>query len=754
MENIYILMLVALVALAAIDLVVGVSNDAVNFLNSAIGSKVVSMRTIMIVASLGIAVGAIFSSGMMEVARKGIFNPGEFYFNEIMIIFMAVMITDVLLLDFFNTLGMPTSTTVSIVFELLGAAVAMALIKIAVSDTETVANLSQYINTEKAILIISGIFLSVIVTFSIGAVVQYLSRLFLTFNFEQKPKIYGALFSGIALTSITYFIFMKGLKGTAYYKDIKGLLEGNELMIIVVAFIIWTSLSFILTKYLKFNLFKIIITVGTFALALAFAGNDLVNFIGVPMAAWNSYEAWSASGMAANEFNMGVLSGKVPTPQIFLFIAGMIMVVTLWFSSKAKKVAATEVNLARQSEGHERFQPNSISRVVVRSTIGVINGINYVLPKSMQQNIGKRFEKPVVNLPKKKVYELPAFDAVRASTNLMVAGVLISIATSYKLPLSTTYVTFMVAMGTSLADRAWDRESAVYRVAGVLNVIGGWFFTAFIAFVTAAIFTYLIHLGGITAVSLLLLLVLFLLVRNFMKHKKEEGEAAKKRVIKRAELITAKEVIEETSDHISEVITRVNKLYTNVVNNLSVHDLSKLKKIDKHVVKLNAEVDSLKDEAFYFIKSLDDSSVEASRFYLMVLGYLQDISQSISYISKASYKHVNNNHKHLKKGQIKDLKIIDNQLSAMLIDISVIFQDREFSNISKVVDEKQELYDHVSKSIEKQITRIRSEESSAKNTTLYFGNLLETKDLISAIMNLLELYQEFHFNMKKANIKL
>lgn len=754
MENIYILMLIALVALAAIDLVVGVSNDAVNFLNSAIGSKVVSMRTIMIVASLGIAVGAIFSSGMMEVARKGIFNPGEFYFNEIMIIFMAVMITDVLLLDFFNTLGMPTSTTVSIVFELLGAAVAMALIKIAMSDAETVSNLSQYINTEKAILIISGIFLSVIVAFSIGAIVQYLSRLFLTFNFEQKPKIYGALFSGIALTSITYFIFMKGLKGTAYYKDIKGLLEGNELIIIIIAFVIWTSLSFILTKYLKFNLFKIIITVGTFALALAFAGNDLVNFIGVPMAAWNSYEAWSASGMAANEFNMSVLAGKVPTPQIFLFVAGMIMVVTLWFSSKAKKVAATEVNLARQSEGHERFQPNTISRVVVRSTIGIINGINYVLPKSMQQNIGKRFEKPVVNLPKKKVYELPAFDAVRASTNLMVAGVLISIATSYKLPLSTTYVTFMVAMGTSLADRAWDRESAVYRVAGVLNVIGGWFFTAFIAFVTAAIFTYLIHLGGITAVSLLLLLVLVILVRNFMKHKKEEGEAAKKRVIKRAELITAKEVIEETSDHISEVITRVNKLYTNVVNNLSVHDLNKLKKIDKHVIKLNAEVDSLKDEAFYFIKSLDDSSVEASRFYLMVLGYLQDISQSISYISKASYKHVNNNHKHLKKGQIKDLKIIDNQLSTMLIDISVIFQDREFSNISKVVDEKQELYDHVSKSIEKQITRIRSEESSAKNTTLYFGNLLETKDLISAIMNLLELYQEFHFNMKKANIKM
>ena len=570
MENIYILMIIALVALAAIDLVVGVSNDAVNFLNSAIGSKVVSMRTIMIVASLGIAIGAIFSSGMMEVARKGIFNPGEFYFNEIMIIFMAVMVTDVLLLDFFNTLGMPTSTTVSIVFELLGAAVAMAVIKIMTAEDESLANLSQYINTEKAVLIISGIFLSVVVAFSIGAIVQYLSRLFLSFNFEQKPKIYGALFSGIALTAITYFIFMKGLKGTSYYADIKGSLEGNETMIIAIAFLIWTSLSYFLTVVLKFNLYKIIITVGTFALALAFAGNDLVNFIGVPMAAWNSYEAWSVSGVSANEFSMEVLAGKVPTPSLFLFIAGMIMVVTLWFSSKARKVAATEVNLARQSEGHERFEPNAMSRIIVRSSLGLMNTISAVIPNGIKQGIERKFDKPVVNLPKNKSYELPAFDAVRASTNLMVAGILISIATSYNLPLSTTYVTFMVAMGTSLADRAWDRESAVYRVAGVLNVIGGWFFTAFVAFLTAGIFTYLIHLGGITAVGLILLLVLVLLAKNYIRHRKEEKEKAQERVIKRAELITAKEVIDETSDHIAEVVSRVKKLHSNVVKDLSL----------------------------------------------------------------------------------------------------------------------------------------------------------------------------------------
>lgn len=752
MENIYVLMLIALVGLAIVDLVVGVSNDAVNFLNSAIGSKVVSMKTIMIVASLGIGIGAIFSSGMMEVARKGIMNPGEFYFDEIMIIFMAVMVTDVLLLDFFNTLGMPTSTTVSIVFELLGASVAMALIKIAVSDTETMSNLGQYINSEKALQIISGIFLSVVVAFTIGALVQYISRLFLTFNFEQKPKIYGAIFGGIALTGILYFIVLKGIKGTSYGDDIGHVLEAHQYSIMLGSLVFLTGIVYVLTKFFKVNVYKIIITVGTFSLALAFAGNDLVNFIGVPMAAWNSYELWTASGVPATEFGMAGLAGEVATPQLFLVASGVIMVVTLIWSSKARKVTQTEVNLARQSEGHEKFQPNALSRAIVRASVGASYGLDKIFPAKIVEKIDERFKKPVVNLPKHKIYELPAFDAVRASTNIMVSGILIAIATSYKLPLSTTYVTFMVAMGTSLADRAWDRESAVYRVAGVLNVIGGWFFTALIAFIVAAVFTYLIHLGRMTALSLILLLVFIVIIRNFIKHRNEEKENEAKRVIKRAELITVKEVIEETSDHISEVVNRVNKLYTNVVNDLSMQDLNKLKKTEKHVKKLNEEVDALKEEAFYFIKSLDDSSVEASRFYLLVLGYLQDISQSISYISKASYKHVHNNHKNLKKGQIKDLKEIDNQLSEMLIEIGEVFNKRQFSDIGKIINEKRDLLNHVSEIIERQINRIRTEESSPKNTTLYFGNLLETKDLIQAVMNLLELYQEFDLSMRKERI--
>ena len=494
----------------------------------------------------------------------------------------------------------------------------------------------------------------------------------------------------------------------------------------------------------KKNILVPVIIVGTFGLALAFAGNDLVNFIGVPIAALNSYEAWSVSGVAANEFAMGVLAEKVPAQPVLLFIAGGVMVVTLWFSKKARTVADTEINLARQGEGHEKFEPNNLSRAIVRATVGMSNAVNYILPKSMSTKIDKQFEKPVLNISKEKAYELPAFDMVRASVNLMVAGILISIATSYKLPLSTTYVTFMVAMGTSLADKAWDRESAVYRVAGVVNVILGWFGTALIAFVAAGTFAYLIHLGGALVIGLLLCLVVFLLVRSYLAHKKTSAEKKEKRYMARAELITINEVINESSNHISEVIVRVNKLYTNVVNDLARHDLNKLQKTGKHVKKLKAEISSLKDDVFYFIKSLDESSVEASRFYIMVLGYLQDIAQSIEYISTSAHKHVNNNHKHLKKSQIKDLKQINDELHKLFGQLEKDFADKNFDNLLTIIEAKQELFNHVSQSLDKQIARIRTEETSPKNTTLYFGILLETKDLMSALMSLLQLYHDFH----------
>ena len=748
MDNIYLLMIVALAVLAIADLVVGVSNDAVNFLNSAIGSKAISFRTIMIVASIGIACGAIFSSGMMEVARKGIFNPSMFMFNDIMIIFMAVMITDILLLDFFNTLGMPTSTTVSIVFELLGAAVAVALIKIG-ADGGNFSEVVNYINTEKATQIIVGILLSVVVAFSVGALVQYISRLLLSFNFEKKENWVGALFGGVALTAMVYFILMKGIKGAEIAQEkidfiggvsIKYFLENNVFSIIAVSFVLWSLLSYLFIATLKANIYKLIIIVGTFALALAFAGNDLVNFIGVPIAAYNAFIEWSASGVPATEFSMEVLAAKVPTNNWLLFIAGMIMVLTLWFSNKAKGVVKTSLDLSSQGETKERFQPNFLSRGLVRGAMSISKYTSLITPKSVQEKIDKQFEKPTIELVQGKTHELPAFDMVRAAVNLMVAGVLISIATSYKLPLSTTYVTFMVAMGTSLADRAWGSESAVYRVAGVLNVVGGWFGTAITAFIAAAIAAVLISWNKEVMIPILLLLAVLLLVRNSISHINKSKEAKAEDNLKRAESKSVRGVIEESADTISKVLKRVSKINENTINGLINQDLALLKKGRKTVVKLEDEIEDLQNNIFYFIKNLDESSISASTFYMDVIGDLQDIAQSVGFISKVSHKHINNNHKGLKKNQSKELKQIDKDLNALFNKTRVAFDSRAFDQISNLLEEKQALLDTVSIYAQKQVERTRTTESSPKNTTLYFSILLETEDLIKATISLLELY--------------
>ncbi len=745
-------MIIALAVLAVADLVVGVSNDAVNFLNSAIGSKAVSFKTIMIVASLGVAIGAVFSSGMMEVARKGIFNPHEFMFNEIMIIFMAVMITDILLLDFFNTVGMPTSTTVSIVFELLGASVAMALIKIGHAGGGLV-DVVNYINTTKATEIIFGILLSVVVAFSVGALVQWFSRLLLSYNFEKKAKWVGAVFGGLALSAITYFIFLKGIKGTAFADEsydiiggmkIKNFLEVQVLPIIGVSIVFWTLLSVILINFFKTNIYKLIIVVGTFALALAFAGNDLVNFIGVPIAAWQSYEAWVASGVAAESFSMGFLADKVPTPTILLVISGLVMVLTLWFSEKAKSVTETEINLSREGDGKERFQPNFLSRGLVRFAIASSQMMSYILPNSWNEKIDKKFEKPVIALNKSKTYEMPAFDMVRAAVNLMVASVLISLATSMKLPLSTTYVTFMVAMGSSLADRAWGAESAVYRVAGVLNVIGGWFFTAIIAFVAAATIVVLINIHVPSMVGVLLLIAILLLVRNYIAHNKKGKELKAEDRLNKTESSSVQGVIHESAKNIANVVKRGNRIYTNAINGLAKQDLSLLKKNKKQVVKLSEEIDELRDNIFYFIKNLDDSSVAASNFYINVLGYLQDMTQSLEYITKVSHKHINNNHKKLKFSQIKELKEVDERFELFFNNTKNAFDSMSFEEIGTILGRKKEIMGLVTDKIQKQVERTRTEESSPKNTTLYFSLLLETKDLLNATMNLLEEYHNAH----------
>ena len=738
--------------LAIGDLIVGVSNDAVNFLNSAIGSKAISFRNIMIFASLGIALGALFSSGMMEVARKGIFNPGAFNFEEIIYIFMAVMMTDVLLLDFFNTLGMPTSTTVSIVFELLGAAVVMSLIKI-FSDSGNLMELSTFINTEKATQIILGILLSVFIAFTIGAVVQWVSRALLTHNFLQKSKLINSLFGGLSLAAISNFILIKGIKGTPYagieFDTLDGLtinafLEANTFLVNLFSLLFWYLFSYFLMRVLRVDIYKVIIGVGTFALALAFAGNDLVNFIGVPVAAYQSYEAWASSGIAANEFSMSVLSNKVPTPTIFLLGSGLIMVLTLWFSSKAKKVVKTSLDLSDQNDIKERFRPNFLSRLLVRFFVGLNQYFSNLFPAGISNKISGSFEM-TVDMSALKNPDAPSFDTLRASINLTVAAILISIATSLKLPLSTTYVTFMVTMGTSLADRAWGTDSAVYRVAGVINVIGGWFFTALSAFLVCGGIVYLIHWGGFTAILLILGVILFLITRNFINHRRESKEMLKGRLFS-PQSDSYRGIIEESVLNISNVIGNTYEIYASTIRGLSNNDLRTLSNAKKNADELFVEVNDMKNNIYYFLKRINKTSVPASRFYISLLGIMSDLIEDLIYISNESFNHINNNHKPLKPQQISDLNEIFESLSSVFKEgieaFNVKFSDKEFND---VLIQKKDNYDLLNQKIDDQILRIETE-TSPKNTALYFNILIRTKDLI---LHKFDLVEEFYRVSKK-----
>lgn len=740
MEQIYVVMLVALVILALIDLMVGVANDAVNFLNSGIGSKAVSFKKLMIVASIGVAVGALFSSGMMEIARSGIFNPAMFTFEDVMIIFLAVMVTDVLLLDVFNSLGFPTSTTVSVVFELLGAGVCLAAYKIITQD-EGFETLSAYINTKKASEIVSSILLSVILSFSVGALVMYISRILFSFQYQKRVKYFGAIFGGVAITSITYFILFKGMKGSAFMNDsLKEFINANQTLIIGANLLFWTLFSQILI-WLKQNIFKVIIIVGTFALALAFAGNDLVNFIGVPIGALDAYDIYVAGGKDSSMLMGALASSELKANFWYLLIGGAVMVYTLWTSKKAKEVIKTGVDLSRQGDGAEKFDANNLSRIIVRGSMYIGQIINYIMPKSLQLKIDKQFSPTTKNKKNQDV----AFDMIRASVNLMVAAVLIAIATSLKLPLSTTYVTFMVAMGTSFADRAWDRESAVYRVAGVFNVIGGWFVTAMVAFTFAGIVVVTLKFGKVFAFVAIMILVGIMLYRSSRKYntkvKEREADLAQ---FKKEDIATIKEIISESSSQIAKIVSKTSSLYSNVVNHLALQDLALLKEDKKKLKKLEKEVDDLKSNVFYVIKDLDESSIEASKFYILILGYLQDMVQSVGFITSTSYTHFNNNHKSLKFNQIRDLKSIDRQLQSLFSRLEDGFYTEDFSKLDELLEEKSTLMDISSNLIQKQITRIRTTENSPKNSKLYFGLLLETNDLVKATMSLLELFKEFH----------
>ncbi len=759
MENIYLILVVVLFALAISDLIVGVSNDAVNFLNSAIGAKAAPFKIIMGVAALGILVGTTFSSGMMEVARKGIFHPEHFYFSEIMIIFLAVMLTDIILLDTFNTFGMPTSTTVSIVFELLGAAVSVALVKLG-TQPEAIAQIQEivghtvdvgtFINTSKAVLIVSGILLSVIVAFSVGALVQYLSRIIFSFNYDKNMKYYGAIWGGLAITAITYFILIKGIKGSTYSKFempdgmiLKDWVKVNSLLIMGYSFLAWTVILKVF-QLLKVDILKVIVLVGTFAIAMAFAGNDLVNFIGVPLAGYHAYQDWVASGADASTHLMSGLTGKVPTEYYLLVIAGLIMVITLWISKKSRAVIKTSLDLSSQSEGEERFGSSIMARNMVRSVRKSNKALKKVLPAGVNHFLENKFDSQSFKQKQAQEKNPPAFDMIRAAVNLVVASILISIGTNFKLPLSTTYVTFMVAMGTSLADRAWDKESAVFRITGVISVIGGWFFTAFSAFTVAFLVALLFSFGGFYAMFTMMGVVTFLVIKSYAFAKKKEKE--KSAIVKD---VAEDNVLEECTASITDTLTQVSGIFDNIVLGLENEDRKLLKSTKKDVDVLNKQAKYLKDNIYKTLQKFDEDSIKTSHFYVQVLDYLRETAHDLTFISGSSYEHIENNFGELLEVQIIELKAVAKDIREYYKQIINTINTKQYENVRSIINLRQNLIDQMNEYRTIQIKRVKHKEAGTKNSMLYLGILHEVKNLLLNGTNLLKSQRDFDDFKKK-----
>lgn len=753
MENIYLILVILLFALAISDLVVGVSNDAVNFLNSAIGSKSASFKIIMLVASLGVFIGATFSTGMMEIARKGIFHPDMFYFSEIMIIFFAVMITDVILLDTFNTLGLPTSTTVSVVFELLGASVAIAMVKVVSSGSGEVAD---YINSSKALGIIFGILLSVFVAFFSGAIIQWISRLIFSFKFTRAIKYYGSLWGGLAITAISYFILIKGINGSTYadYQLSNGFILSEWvnthtfllLLYIFIAAIVLLQLS---TWLFKLNIPKLIVLVGTFALAMAFAGNDLVNFIGVPLAGYESFKIFIANpGADPNMLLMTKLSGKVLTPVYFLLISGLVMVITLYVSKKARKVIKTSVDLSRQSEGAERFGTSQFSKSMVRGSIILNNRIKSIVPNSILEKIDMQFDSSraeVMSIPEN---EKPAFDLIRASVNLVVASILIAMGTSLKLPLSTTYVTFMVAMGTSLADRAWGRESAVFRITGVISVILGWFFTAFAAFTVSFIVAYLIHLGGFIAIIAFIGIGVYLIIRSQINARKSNELEEKKEEIDLKENLNIIDIYEANSRTISESFVLVNDVIGNTIQSLEKEDLKTLKKTRKKVQAFTSRTKELKDSIQLVIRKLDDEALNSAHFYSQSLDFLREVARCTSFIIDPSLVHIDNNHKPMGEIQMDHLNKLYKSLNDFFSESESVIREGHFEHLDQLFSKQMQIIMDIEFYTKEQIKRLSKPKSGKKNAKLFLDIVGESKTLLLNSVNLIKAQRDLAIGAK------
>ena len=748
METFYLFLIIFLFVLAIFDLSVVVSNDAVNFMNSAIGSKAASFKVIMVIAAIGIFVGASLSNGMMDIARHGIYQPQHFYFSEIMCILLAVMLTDVVLLDIFNSLGMPTSTTVSLVFELLGGTVAISLIKIA--NSNGALQLGDLLNTDKAFTVILAIFLSVAIAFFFGAIVQYISRLIFTFNYKKHMNYFIGLFGGLAATSILYFMLIKGLKESSFMEgDLKTMIYSNTDTIVWGALIFFTLLMQVL-HWLKVNVFKVVILLGTFALALAFAGNDLVNFIGVPLAGYSSYMDLMAQGgtTTTDTFLMESLLEPAKTPWYFLVGSGLVMVIALATSKKAQAVIKTSVDLARQSDGNENFGTSPVARVLVRTCNNASNTILSVVPLRVKDWIDSRFNNNEIILEDKA-----SFDLVRASVNVVLSGLLIALGTSLKLPLSTTYVAFMVAMGSSLADRAWGRESAVYRITGVLSVIGGWFITAGAAFTICFLVALLIHVGGIAAMAAMVGLAIYMLIRNQILYKKKMKKEAMQEEVdstisKLRETKDKREALslfrEHSRDELCDVLNFASDTFNRSVHGFMDENLRELRKVMSAIEEKKSYLKQVKRVGTLGVTQLEhDIAIDKGLYYYQGNDFASEIVFSIRRLTEPGKEHVDNHFSPLCEVQKEDFGKMTDEIVSFLNRSSVMIESNDYHRMDDLIAESVDLTAKLTLLKKEELKRIQGQSGSTKVSMVYLNMVQEAQNVVSFTANLLKVSRKF-----------
>jgi len=739
METFLPIVIAFIFILAVMGIVAGVSNDATNFMSAAVGTKSATYRTVTIIAAFGIVIGSLMSNGMMEIARNGVFSPQYFFANEIIYIYLAVMIANLILLDVFNTLGLPTSTSVSLVFELLGATVAIAMIKMHNGDINV--GLAELINTDKALTMIVGIFLSVAIAFIFGIIVQYITRLIFSFNYEKNLKWKIGIFSGLATTALVYFMLIKGMKGAAFItEEVHSWIDENTLLLLALCFVFFSVLMQIL-YFLKVNVLKLVVLIGTFALAMAFAGNDLVNFIGVPLAGLDTYLDVRNSGVPMDALTMGSLNTMSAANTIYIILAGLIMAVTLLTSKKAKIVLQTSLDLSKQNGGNESFGSSAIARGLVRFTNNMVSTVDSILPAKVKAWIEKRFDNREMILE-----ENAAFDLIRGLVSIVLASMLIALGTSLKLPLSTTYVTFMVTMGASLSDRAWSRESAVYRVTGMFSVIGGWFITAIVAFLICFVIAILFYYGGVVAMLLMIALAIYIIIKNRAKTNKNEDndDLFEKAVNTNDQEVIYQSLVQHNKESINTLVNIAKDIYVNTVNAFIKEDIKTLKKASNDCRDAKEKMKVLKRKEIMIMRRLDDKMMNKNTWFHLSYNCIEQVLYSLRRVCDPCKEYVDNSFTPLDKKYLPEVETLKEKVLWSIDAADITVFSSEYKDVEAVMERIKVREDELVEMTHEQMNRIQHDKENIDLALLYLNIIQESSEIVTEMRHLLRSEAKFN----------